>query len=320
MKIILTAFNLLIFPGFLFALGFGLFLAGVDRKLAARIQRRVGPPLYQPFIDLVKLMRKETVIPRAAHPTAFQYAPLLGIAGLLAAIPLMPLPGVYAGLRQPGDLLIILYLLALPALALMIGGSSSGSPFGALGLSREMMMMMAYEIPLLIVLVTVALKVGLATGGTATFSLSKIVEYQLNHGPLLFDYRMLPAALAFLAFIPGTVGVVPFDIPEAETEILEGPLLEYSGPGLALYKIAYSLKLVVVLTLAVLLFYPTVLGVSPLLNLLWFMAKCVVLMICSITLVRTTTARLRIDQAFKFYLTVPAALALVSLILILFKW
>ncbi|GAB4262252.1 respiratory chain complex I subunit 1 family protein [Thermincola ferriacetica] len=319
MKIILTAFNLLIFPGFLFALGFGLFLAGVDRKLAARIQRRVGPPLYQPFIDLVKLMRKETVIPRAAHPTAFQYAPLLGIAGLLAAIPLMPLPGVYAGLRQPGDLLIILYLLALPALALMIGGSSSGSPFGALGLSREMMMM-AYEIPLLIVLVTVALKVGLATGGTATFSLSKIVEYQLNHGPLLFDYRMLPAALAFLAFIPGTVGVVPFDIPEAETEILEGPLLEYSGPGLALFKIVNSLKLVVVLTLAVLLFYPSVLGVSPLLNLLWFMAKCVVLMICSITLVRTTTARLRIDQAFKFYLTVPAALALVSLILILFKW
>ncbi|GAW92317.1 respiratory chain complex I subunit 1 family protein [Calderihabitans maritimus] len=309
--------NLLIFPGGLFALVLGLLLAGIDRKIAARLQRRIGPPIYQPFVDLVKLTRKEMVIPATAHPGAFRLAPLLGLAGMMVAVTLIPIAGVYQGFTQAGDLLVLLYLLALPAIALMIGGSASSSPFGAVGFSREMVMMMSYELPLLVVLVTAALKVGLATGGIATFSLREIVQFQLENGPLFFDYTMLPAFLAFLAFIPGNMGVVPFDIPEAEPEIVEGPILEYSGAGLALFKLMTSLKMVVVLGLAVALFFPTPLGESVLLNLFWFFLKCLILMVISITVVRTSTGRLRMDQAFKYYLRYPTALALVSLVLTL---
>lgn len=317
--IVKLIFDLLIFPGGLFAVVFGLFLMGIDRKIAARLQRRVGPPVYQPFIDLVKLTRKEIVVPETAHLQAFRSAPLLGFVGMMAAVTLIPIAGVYQGFEHSGDLLVLLYLLSLPAIALMIGGSASSSPFGAIGFSREMVMMMSYELPLLIVLVTVALKVGLATGGIATFSLSEIVQFQLENGALLFDYTMLPALLAFLVFIPGNMGVVPFDIPEAETEIVEGPILEYSGTGLALFKLMTSLKVVVVLGLAIALFFPTPLGENFLINLLWFFLKCLVLMVISITVVRTSTGRVRMDQAFKFYLKYPTVLALISLVLTLLQ-
>lgn len=317
--IIKLIFDLLIFPGGLFAVVFGLFLMGIDRKIAARLQRRVGPPVYQPFIDLVKLTRKEIVVPETAHLQAFRLAPLLGFVGMMAAVTLIPIAGVYQGFEHSGDLLVLLYLLSLPAIALMIGGSASSSPFGAIGFSREMVMMMSYELPLLIVLVTVALKVGLATGGIANFSLSEIVQFQLENGALLFDYTMLPALLAFLVFVPGNMGVVPFDIPEAETEIVEGPILEYSGTGLALFKLMTSLKMVVVLGLAIALFFPTPLGENFLINLLWFFLKSLVLMVISITVVRTSTGRVRMDQAFKFYLKYPTVLALISLVLTLLQ-
>ncbi|GAW32017.1 hydrogenase [Carboxydocella sp. JDF658] len=258
-------------------------------------------------------------MPETAHLQAFRLAPLLGFAGMIVAVTLIPIAGVYKGLEFSGDLLVVLYLLALPAIALMVGGSASSSPFGAVGFSREMVMMMSYELPLLVVLVTVALKVGLATGGIATFSLSEIVRYQLENGALLFDYTMLPALLAFLVFIPGNMGVVPFDIPEAETEIVEGPLLEYSGTSLALFKLTSSLKMVVVLGLAIALFFPTPLGENMLLNLLWYILKCLILMVISITVVRASTGRVRIDQAFKFYLKYPTALALISLVLTLLQ-
>jgi len=247
-------FNIMVFPGGLFAILLGLFLTGVDRKIYARMQRRVGPPVYQPYLDIIKLSQKETLIPKTANYIAFRAAPLLGFAGMLAAIAVIPVAGIYSGLYQSGDLLVILYLLSTPALALIIGASASGSPYSSVGLSREVTMVLAYEIPLLIAFLAVGMRVGMAMGQTATFSLSGIVNFQLSKGALLFDLPMLPAFLAFLCCIPGTLGVVPFDIPEAETEITEGPLLEYSGKGLAMFKLTGGLKMLVLSALAVALF------------------------------------------------------------------
>jgi len=310
-------FSFLVFPGGLFALAFGLFLIGIDRKVYARLQRRIGPPLHQPFIDIIKLFQKEMVIADTTHVGAFLIAELLGFAGMMVAIILIPISGVFESFGYFGDMLVLLYLLSFPALSLMIGGSASSSPFGAVGFSREMMMMIAYEIPLLIVLVTVAVKVGMAIGDTPTFSLSEIVQFQIENGSFLFDYTMLPALVAFLIFIPGIIGVVPFDIAEAETEILEGPILEYSGSGLALFNLMSALKIVVVLGLGIALFFPLPLGDIFLINLLWFFLKCLILMTVSITIVRASTGRMRVDQAFKYYLGVPTILALISLVLTL---
>ncbi len=319
MDAVKMVFNMFLFPGGLFAVLFGLLLMGADRKIYARLQRRVGPPLYQPLIDLVKLQQKETLIPRTAQYTVFRIAPLLGFVGMLVAVVLIPIPGVYAGINHTADLLVLLYLLATPALALMIGASASGSPYSAVGLSREMTLTMAYEVPLLMVFLTVAMKVGMAYGKLGDFSLGDIISFQQQNGPLLLDITMLPAVLAFMCCIPATIGVVPFDIPEAETEIAEGPLLEYSGTGLSMFKLTGGLKMVVISALAVALFFPTALGGFWLINLLWFIIKCLLVITVTITVVRATRARMRMDQAFKFYLLFPTALALISMILTMFS-
>jgi len=311
-------YNLVVFPGGLFALAVGMFFAGIDRKIYARMQRRVGPPIYQPIIDLIKLMHKETLIPRTSNQKAFRLAPLAGFAGMLVLVTCIPVPGVFQGIGQLDSLLLILYILAIPAIALMVGASSSGSPFGAVGVSREMVMTIAYEVPLIIVILTIGIKAGNASGVLADFSLKSIISIQKETGSILSDITMVPAFIAFLCCIPGTLGAVPFDIPEAETEIAEGPILEYSGISLGLFKLTGWLKMFAVSALATVLFYPVPYGSHWLLSVFLFILKCLFTILISVTLVRATMARMRIDQAYKFYLRIPTGLALLSLVLTIF--
>lgn len=312
----LALLHMIIFPGGLFALAVGFFFKGLDRRMEARLQRRVGPPIKQPYLDIAKLLTKETLIPRTANRTAFLMAPVIGFTGMAVCAAFIPIPGVYQGMANMGDLLVIFYLLPIPAIALMMAGSASSSPFGAVGFSREMLMMLVYEIPLLAVLLAVAMFVGKGMGTGAEFSLAAIVAYQQQTGALGFNPVMIPALVAYLMFLPGTMGVVPFDIPEAETEIIEGPLLEYGGPPLALFQIGSALKTFVVLGLGVALFFPGTLGDFWLVNVLWFLAKCLLMMIVSLTVVKSATGRFRIDQAFWFYIKYPTVLSLISLVLV----
>lgn len=316
---LLAILHMCIFPGGAFALLVGLFYKGLDRRVEARLQRRVGPPLIQPWLDIAKLLTKETLIPRTACKPAFLLAPVFGFTGMAVCAAFIPVPGVYSGLSHMGDLLVIFYLLPIPAIAIMLGGSASSSPFGAMGFSREMLMMLAYETPLLMVLLAVAMLVGKSLSGGdwgAEFSLLKVVSWQQAHGSFGLNPAMIPALVAYLIFLPGTMGVPPFDIAEAETEILEGPLLEYGGPLLALFQVTSALKTFVVLGLGVAMFFPGTLGTFWPINLLWFLVKCLLLMLLSLTLVKSATGRYRIDQAFRFYVTVPTALALCSLVLV----
>lgn len=308
---LISPLALLIFPGGLFALALGLALKGLDRRLAARLQGRVGPPLAQPFFDLVKLAKKRTMVPDVACQPVFLGAPLVGAVAMALASALVPIAGFYTPDPALGDLLVLLYLLTVPAIVLMIAGSASGSPFGAIGFSREMAMMLAYEAPLVLVVAAVALRTGIGQGGWASFSLAEIVAYQQSHGAFLFDPVMWPALAAFVAFYPANLGIIPFDIPEAETEVLEGPLLEYSGPALGLFKMMSALKAVVVLGLGVALFCP--IAPDGIAGLLAHVAKLGVLMLLGVSLVRVSCGRMRIDQAFRFFLKWPLALALLSL-------
>ena len=302
----------LLFPGGVFALAFGLAMKGVDRRVAARLQSRVGPPLLQPFFDIIKLGFKRTMVPAAANETVFLYTPLVGVVSMLLAAALVPITSVYAPDAAIGNLLVLLYLLMIPGIVLMIAGSASGSPYGAIGFSREMALMIAYEGPLVLIAAAVAIRTGMGMGGWATFSLNDIIAYQQTHGSFLFDPVMWPAVAAFCLFYPANVGIVPFDIPEAETEVLEGPLLEYSGPVLALFKIMSALKKVVVLSLGIALFFPAApAGIVG--GFLVWLVKMAVLMLVGITAVRLSMGRMRIDQAFVFFLKWPLLLAVASL-------
>ncbi|MBO4369192.1 MAG: NADH-quinone oxidoreductase subunit H [Desulfovibrio sp.] len=319
MDTLLGILHMCIFPGGIFALVVGFFFKGLDRRVEARLQRRVGPPLIQPWLDTAKLMTKETLIPKTACRQAFLMAPVVGFAGMAVCAAFMPVPGVFDGLYNMGDLLVLFYLLPIPAIAMMMGGSASSSPFGAVGFSREMIIMLAYETPLLMILLAVAMLVGKAMNGGAwgaEFSLLKIVEWQQINGSLGLNPAMIPAFLAYLIFLPGTMGVAPFDIPEAETEVVEGPLLEYGGPLLALFHVGSALKTFVVLGLGVAMFFPGTLCDFWFINLLWFLVKCLILMLISLTVVKSATGRYRIDQAFRFFVMVPTMLALCSLLLV----
>ncbi|MBQ4425457.1 MAG: NADH-quinone oxidoreductase subunit H [Lachnospiraceae bacterium] len=314
-----TALHVLIFPGLLFVAIGGLLLAGIDRKVLARMQRRIGPPIVQPFFDFFKLMGKETIIPNAARPAIYKAAPLIGTASLAIMMLFFPLFGHQAAWGSTADLIVILYLMTIPAVAIIVGGSASGSPFAGIGISREMVTMMAYELPLVLVFLAAAKKVG---GTSLVFSLDSITAWQQANGCLLFHWAMIPAALALLLVIPAEVGTQPFDVAEAETEICEGPLIEYSGAPLAMYKLNTAMKMFVMTALFTVLFLGGInLGGGVLgwvLGGLLLFAICAVLTILCMTLIHAVTARLKVEHLFKFYWTVVAGLALVSLVLVWF--
>jgi NADH-quinone oxidoreductase subunit H len=303
-----------LFPGGVFALAFGLALKGADRRFAARLQGRVGPPFAQPYFDLVKLGFKRMMAPNLACEPVFFAAPLVGAASMLVAVILVPIAGVYTPPAMTGDLIVLIYLMAIPGISLMIAGSASSSLYGAIGFSREMTMMIAYEGPIVLIAIAVGLRVGLATGSYPTFSLADIVAYQRAHGALLFDPVMWPSIVAFAFFYPANLGIVPFDIPEAETEVLEGPLLEYSGPALALFKIMSALKAVVVLGLGVALFIP--LPYAGLGAFVGWVLQLLVLALVGMTGVRLASGRMRIDQAFVFFLKWPLSIAALGVVIV----
>ncbi len=323
---------ILIFPGFLFCFLSGMLLAGIDRKLVARMQKRVGPPILQPFYDFFKLLGKETIVPAAANKTVFLLAPLVGLAAQVIIQLFIPVFSftVFSGVA---DVIVILYLLLIPALSVIMGGAASGSPYAGVGLSREMVTVLACELPLVLVLLAVAKTVGNALGTGLCFSLTEIVRYQIGNGSLITKLSMIPAAVAYMLIIPGETGSHPFDTAEAETEICEGLLAEYSGAPLGVYKLSHSVKMLTMTSLFVSLFLGGVGGgiekllsaigltggvagaVGALLGILILFLLCFILVAVCISLVHAVTARLRIEQVFKYYWTVVTALAVVSVVL-----
>ncbi len=305
---------ILIFPGFLFCFLCGMLLVGIDRKLVARMQKRVGPPILQPFYDFFKLCGKETIIPAQASKTTFLIAPLVGLAALVVIQLFIPIRG-FSAFSGTADIIVILYLLLIPALAAILGAAASGSPYAGIGLSREMVTVIACELPLVLILLAIARTVGNAIDGRLCFSLGAIAEYQVENGSLILKLSMIPAAIAFLMVIPGETGNHPFDSAEAETEICEGMLAEYSGAPLAVYKLSHAVKMLTLTSLFVALFLGGVgTGITVVDGVIVF-ALCVVITAIFISLVHAVTARLKIEQIFKYYWTVVSGLALVSVVL-----
>ena len=305
---------ILIFPGFLFCFLAGMLLVGIDRKLVARMQKRVGPPVLQPFYDFFKLCGKETIVPAAADKTVFLLAPLVGLAAVVVIQLFIPIYG-FSAFSGKADIIVLLYLLLIPALSNILGASASGSPYAGVGLSREMVTVLSCELPLILVLLAVGKTVGAAFEHGVSFSLSEISAYQMQQGSLILKPAMIPAAIAFLMVIPGETGNHPFDAAEAETEICEGMLAEYSGAPLAVYKLSHGIKMLSLTSLFVALFLGGIgTGILVVDGIIVF-AICVVVTALSISFVHAVTARLKIEQLFKYYWTIVSGLALISLVL-----
>lgn len=292
-----------------------LLFEGIDRKLHARMQKRIGPPIIQPFYDFVKLFGKESLIPVTAASGINIASPILAAASSIIAAGI-PLASFATTAGAIGDLILILFLLAASSIMIMVGGSSSGNPFAAIGFARKMTMMVSYEVPLFISVVSLAIKSGFS------LAYNDIIQFQIQLGSC-FAFAFPSAAIAMITFltcIPAAAGVVPFDIPEAKTEVAHGLLIEYGGPYLALLKLAKSATNFALTFLAFTLFFylPAIFKGNSSLGYWAILALCVagalVIMFLTITVPRTIFARLKIGQAFKFNL-VLLPLSILSLVL-----
>jgi len=292
-------FKILIFPGFLFLMIYGLFFEFLDRKVYARLQNRIGPRWFQPLADYLKLIGKETIIPVDANKVLFRVLPIVSLSAVAVAFAYVPVLGSRAVLSLEGDLIIVLYFLTIPTVCSFLAGWYSRSVYSTIGSFRTLTQMFAYEVPLFMALLAPALI-------AKTWSVSEMTSFY-SQNPLYILIN-LPALAVALVTSQGKLERSPFDLPEAETEIVSGAYVEYSGRLLAIFKMTIDCELVLMASLISAIFLPFVTG-SAIINLiLYFLKTIAVLMV--LALMRVAMARLRMDQMMNFcwkYLTPVAA-------------
>lgn len=298
---------------------------GVDRVVHARMQRRLGPPYLQPFYDLMKLFVKENIVPRRAIAWVFNSAPVLAVTAVLLVFLYIPMGSMPPILGTSGDVILIVYLFALSAVAMVAGGFASGSPYANIGAQREMVLMMSYEVPLSIVVTTMAYFAYKNGMPGEPFSLSTFVAMPIwGVADWIGILGLFALFLALMAVVPAEVGKVPMDIAEAKTEILEGLISEYSGRNLAMFKLTFALRNSAMCAVVVSLFFPwnigAVLGLTGagllLADFVFFWLKVLLLQVFGVTVIRTAFGRLKIWQASQFYWVQVGGLALAGMILL----
>ena len=222
-------------------------LSGVTRVARARLHNRRGPGVLQEYRDLIKLFGRQSIAPDAAG-WVFRLMPFVMVGVMLTIATALPVITVASPLPVLGDLITLIYLFAIARFFFAIAGLDTGSPFTGLGASREAMLGVLVE-PILILGLWVA---ALVAGSTHI----SYITAAIYHWPVGRSLPLILAlcACAFATFIE--MGKLPFDLAEAEQELQEGPLTEYSGSGFAVLKWGISLKQLVVLQLFVGVFFP----------------------------------------------------------------
>jgi len=301
----LALFHILVYPGFLFLSALSLVFEYVDRKLYARLQNRVGPPWYQPLADLVKLLSKETVVPREADARLFSAVPMFALAATTASFLYIPLFGTKSLLPFDSDLIVVMYFLTVPTLGFFLAGWFSKSLYAEIGAIRAMTQLFAYEVPFYMALLGPAILAG-------TWSISGISEfYHQNPWLILFN---LPGLVVSVFSAQGKLERVPFDLPDAETEIVGGTFTEYSGRLLAMFKMTLNIELVVVSALIAAVFFPLFIGQSAVVGLLLFLVK-VFAVVFLLALMRAALARFRLDQMVAFCWKVLAPISIAQILI-----
>jgi len=308
MKGNMVLLEFLLFPGLLFTAVAGLLTSWVDRKVTALVQMRVGPPFLQPFYDIRKLFIKETCVPEGGSVGMFLLAPLMGLAAVTLASMILWRTLLDAETTFVGDLIVLIYLLVMPALSVMLGSFASRNPLASLGGSREVKLMIAYELPLVLAILIPVIQANSIRLG----------DLLVNQAPVTSLSGVL-GLLVCIACMQAKLTLVPFDMPEAETELSGGALIEYSGPPLAMFKLTRAMMLFTMPVLLVVLFFGGLLNGSAWQQLLigfllWFALVAITIVI------RNTTPRVRIDQAVRFFWGPVSVIALLAVTLAWLGW
>ena len=284
---------------------YGLLTAGIVRKIMARIQGRIGPPLWQPIIDLIKNATYRTAI---NHGPMYFLGPVFrnaGAVGLFLVIPVVVGVERYENFSGTGDLLLAMYFMFFGSLGMALGAASGGQPHSPMGASRGLQQMTSYEVPFVLAVVALAASAG-------SFDIGSIVRAQaggIGHWNLFV--HPFASIAAFIALL-GMNGYSPFDIVGAPQEIPVGPMTEYNsgflsllGSGRAIFAIA---KMV--------LFYDLFLGGAS--NLAIGILKVFIIYLWTV-FVGAVFPRFRTDQSVRFFLAWPTAAGIVAVVLVMWK-
>ncbi|MBS7612829.1 NADH-quinone oxidoreductase subunit H [Candidatus Bathyarchaeota archaeon] len=289
------------FPGFLFIILIAFLYEWIDRKLYATFQNRVGPwvtgpsGFLQPIADFIKLLTKEDITPEGADTLIFQCVPVFALAVAFTCSLFLPVSGHKGLVSFEGDLIIAITLMTLLSIMFFYAGLSSPSRFSIVGAERSMLQLLSYEIPLMLSIASVAVSTG-------SLSIVGVVEAQ-KAGWLIIGPNIL-SFIIFLSAAQAELERIPFDVPEAETEIVAGWLTEFSGRKLALLRLTKDVELFYLSSLAATLFLggplgPIIPGFEWLLHPVYFTIKSLVTLF-SLSLFRSVFARLRVDEVVNF--------------------
>jgi NADH-quinone oxidoreductase subunit H len=300
-----SLFYIFIFPGVLFLSILAMFGEYADRILYARFQNRQGPPWFQPFADFIKLTAKEDIIPEDADKKMFKLMPVFALTAVLCAYLYIPLWSPDALFGFKGDLIVVIYLLTIPTLTFFLGGWYSASLYSMIGAIRSLTQLFAYEVPLFMAVLAPAMLAD-------TWSLKEMVLFY-NAKPVYCLFNIIGFVVSIIILL-GKLEKVPFDSPEAETEIVGGTFTEYGGRFLAFFRWAIDIEMIVGASLVAAVFLPFGMELNPVLGFIIYIVK-IFFIIAVMSLVRAVAARLRIEQMLNFSWKYLAPAALIQLLI-----
>lgn len=281
------------------AMALGLLFIGIARKVVARVQKRIGTPFYQAYLDVFKLFTKNSI----THGFIFDFGAIMAFGGMITTLFFVPVgPFVLYGMN--GTLLLVIYLMAVAYLGMAMATVGSGNPLASVGISRALTQMLGYELPFIVVLLTLIYS-------SNTSSIIGIVQTQQS-GFMNWNLINIPigTAIAFVTLL-GLMGKKPFDAPIAPSEIASGPVVEHGGKYLAFIMLQHAVSVVVKTALFVDLF----LGGGN--NIFIFIVKMLIVWLL-VTLIGSIFPRFKVEEGVLFYWRWPLIAALLQAVIIIF--
>ncbi len=275
----------------LFGFVFQTALGGVNRKIVGRLQKRYGPRWYQEFLDIFKLLSKRSV----SHGWIFDFGVIMALGGIIGTAMFMPVTSNLVAFPEFDNFFIFVYLLAVGMLGMAMSASGSGNPLASVGVMRALTTMVAYEIPFMIVVLTIIKLAG-------TSSVSGIAEFQQLVGNNWFMIALPLGFVVAVLSLMGMLGKKPFETYIAPAEIASGPMVEYGGKQLGMLFIMHEITVFIEVSLFVHLF----LGGAE--N-IWMFALKYFVVYTGVNLISNVNGRFKIDQVVVFFYKWPLALA-----------
>lgn len=275
-------------------------VAGINRKIIGRVQKRYGPRWYQEFLDIFKLLSKRSI----SHGWIFDFGVIMALGGIIATAMFMPVTNNIIAFPGIDNFFIFVYLLAVGMLGMAMSASGSGNPWASIGVMRALTTMLAYEVPFLVVVLAI-----INLSGTS--SLSEIALFQQLASQNWFAIALPLGGIVGVIALMGMLGKKPFETYIAPAEIASGPMVEYGGKQLGMLFILHEISVFIEVSLFVHLF----LGGAE--NIFIFILKYV-LVYTVVNVISNLNARFKIDQVVKFYYKWPLILAVVQVFIAIY--